>query len=301
MTENNPLRIGIIGGTGVEEALGITARDAVFPDTPFGKPSAPITQANWEGCNLLILKRHGEGHLYNPSKVPYRANIFALKTLGVTHIIATGATGSLQEHMHPGDLCIVDQVIDKTYKRDNTFYEKAAVHCELAEPFCPVMRQWLLDSSQGVTDAEGKPVTVHRSGTYVCMEGPAFSTKAESNMHRQWGADLIGMTCMPEAKLAREAEMAYALIALPTDYDCWKEHETYASHADLLSEIIANLKRASAASIALIKQALKNTQPLRDTPSPAHSALALGIWSNKAMIDKDEVARLAPLWGKYFE
>jgi len=298
MTSNPQVKIGIIGGTGMEQALGIEKGEKAHPDTPFGKPSAPLTLTNWHGIDIAILKRHGEGHTIPPSSLPFRANIFAMKLLGVTHIVATGATGSLREDIAPGDLVIVDQVIDKTYKRANTFYERAAVHLELAEPFCPMMRQWLLDAA-GRLDGEYNG-TVHRTGTYVVMEGPAFSTRAESHMHRQWGGDLIGMTAMPEAKLAREAEIAYALIGLPTDYDCWRPHETYDTHSDLLSVIMANLSKASTAGYDLIKTALQDIAALKDQPSPAHDALKLAIWSDKSKLDPVEVEKLKPLWGKYF-
>ncbi len=300
MAEDIPLRIGIIGGTGVEEALGAEAGRVVEPHTPFGSPSGPITLTQWQGVELAILRRHGPGHGHNPSNVPYRANIFALKTLGVTHIIATGATGSLDENVHPGELVLVDQVIDKTFRRAGTFYDRAAVHIEMAEPFCPVLRRWLLDAAGRLRDEAGEPVTVHDGGTYVCMEGPAFSTRAESHLHRAWGAQLIGMTAMPEARLAREAEIAYALIALPTDYDCWKPHETYGEHGDLLSQIMANLKRSTQMSLALIREALADVAALRRRPSPAHEALKLAIWTDRTTIPNSEVERLAPLWGRYF-
>lgn len=290
----NP-RIGIIGGSGLGAALGAEQGKAHDIDTPFGKPSSPIVTANWQGVDVAILQRHGIGHTLYPSQVPYRANIYALKSLGVTHIVASGATGSLREHIKPGDIVIADQIIDKTNKRANTFYDSAAVHVELAEPFCPVMRKWLLD-----TAARQANITVHDGGTYVCMEGPAFSTKAESNMHRQWGGDLIGMTCMPEAKLAREAEIAYALVALPTDYDCWRPHEAGQSPQALLQEIIGNLKHATANSVVLIKEALRNIEPLRTHPSPAHNALALAIWTDKTHIAVPDRARLDLLWGRYF-
>ncbi|MCC7145712.1 MAG: S-methyl-5'-thioadenosine phosphorylase [Phycisphaeraceae bacterium] len=292
------IKIGIIGGSGLGEALGAETGKTVWPDTPFGAPSSPLTLTTWQGVDIAILQRHGPGHIHPPSFVPYRANIFALKSLGVTHIIASGATGSLREDIAPGDLVIVDQVIDKTHRRPGTFYEKAAVHVELAQPFCPVMRQWLLGAAgKMAADFTGK---IHPRGTYVCMEGPAFSTKAESLMHRQWGGDLIGMTAMPEAKLAREAEIAYALIALPTDYDCWKPHDPNVPQMELLSEIIGNLKKASAAGIALIKAALTDVSSLRQQPSPAHEALKLAIWSDKTKIPPEEIKKLAPLWGRYF-
>jgi 5'-methylthioadenosine phosphorylase len=299
------LKIGLIGGSGLGETFTASGNDAVKAthelDTPFGRPSGPITVVEWSGVEVCLLQRHGPGHVLNPAAVPYRANVFALKQLGVTHLLASGATGSLREHLHPGELVLVDQFVDKTDGRPRTFFEQAAVHVEFAEPCCPVMRGWL-KAAAGRMDS---PVTVHDSGTYVCMEGPSFSTRAESDWHRQLGGDLIGMTALPEARLAREAEMAYALIAMPTDYDCWKPHPSGGpgnpGKQDLLMEIIGNLKKATAANLALIRAALADLSPLRDQPSPAHCALALGIWSDKSMLDPEEVERLGPLWGKYFD
>jgi 5'-methylthioadenosine phosphorylase len=292
----------------------------------------------WEGLPVLFLSRHGPGHGLDPSQVPYRANIFALKKLGCTHIIASGAVGSLREEFKPCDLVVPDQIIDKTSKRANTFYDKAAVHVEFAEPFDPVLRRILLEEglkedseTRGLGDAEtgtaavnsssSVPVSprppvspsfaVHARGCYVCMEGPAFSTRAESLMHRLWGGDLIGMTCMPEARLAREAEIGYALIALVTDYDCWrkpvakKDADAAApgpDAAELLKEIIANLKAASDNAASLIGRALRRiaVNPQELAASPALGALKLAIWSDKARIPRDQVELLAPLWMKYF-
>ncbi len=293
------LKIGLIGGSGLGAALGAEQGERVEVDTPFGKPSSAIVQTEMSGTEVAILQRHGPGHTLNPSQVPYRANIYALKQLGVTHIVASGATGSLREDIEPKHLVVPDQVIDKTVGRANTFYEKAAVHVEMSEPFCPVMRRWLLEAAAGLNH-----LTAHSGGTYVCMEGPAFSTRAESHMHRQWGGDLIGMTAMPEAKLAREAEMAYAMVSLPTDYDCWRPRPTGVEPQDpamLLKEIIGNLEAATANSIELIRAALKDVSLLYENESPAHDALALAIWSDKAQIDRDEVKRLSVLWGRYFE
>lgn len=290
-----PVRIGIIGGTGLDQALGAEGGQSTTVDTPFGAPSAPLVLTRWQDVDIVLLQRHGPGHVLNPSEVPYRANIFALKQLGVTHIVASGATGSLRENIHPGELVIIDQVIDKTHKRASTFYDHAAVHVSFAEPFCPVMRRWLLEAASRLAGTK-----VHDGGTYVCMEGPAFSTAAESHMHRAWGGDLIGMTCMPEAKLAREAEIAYAMVALPTDYDCWKPHDPNVPAGDLLTEIIGNLNKASAAGIALIKAALTDLSPLRQQPSPAHEALKLAIWSDKTKIDPAQIKRLDVLWGSRF-
>jgi 5'-methylthioadenosine phosphorylase len=290
------IKIGLIGGTGLGQALGAEEGERILVDTPFGQPSAPLIATHWDGAEVVLLARHGIGHTFNPSVVPYRANIYAMKKLGVTHIVASGATGSLRDHIKPRDLVIADQVIDKTCKRPNTFYEHGAIHVEFAEPFCPVMRRWLLDAAEGL---EG--ITVHDGGCYVCMEGPAFSTKAESNMHRIWGADIVGMTCMPEAKLAREAEIAYALLALPTDYDCWRPHDPNISSQQLLEEIIGNLNHATDNSVKLLKRALADVTALQATPSPAHDALRLGIWSTKERLSVAEIERLDLLWGRYFQ
>lgn len=289
------VKIGIIGGTGLGEALGAESGQWHQIETPFGRPSAPILQTQLQGQSVVVLQRHGAGHMLSPSQVPYRANIFALKSLGVTHILASGATGSLRQHYAPGDLVIVDQLIDKTHCRVSTFYKCAAVHVEFADPFCPVMRQWLLDAATRMEDFR-----VHDGGTYVCMEGPAFSTRAESQLHRSWGGDLIGMTAMPEAKLAREAEMAYALIAMPTDYDCWKSHNPGTDRQALLEEIMTNLERATRGNIGLMKAAIEDLSMLEHHRSPAHTALDLAIWSAKSSIDRAEVERLAILWGRHF-
>jgi 5'-methylthioadenosine phosphorylase len=299
MDPDAAIRIGIIGGSGVGESLidGMSPTDMATRevDTPFGSPSAPIVTGRYGDVDVALLQRHGAGHVLNPACVPYRANIHALKQIGCTHIVASGATGSLREEIAPGDVVICDQLIDRTDGRPRTFYERAAVHVEFADPFCPVTRDWLI-AAGGRLDG----TTIHRKGTYVCMEGPSFSTRAESNMHRQWGADLVGMTALPEARLAREAEIAYALIALPTDYDCWRPRAAGHEGASLLEEIIDNLERATRASIDLVKAALADVGPLRARPSPAHAALAQAIWSNPGAIDPAEVERLSVLWGDRF-
>src|SRR5918993_1210570 len=227
------IKIGLIGGSGLGQALlRQTDGNRHEVDTPFGRPSDAVLETQWAGVPVFFLSRHGPGHTLSPSQIPYRANIFALKQLGVTHVIASGAVGSLREEFRPRDLVIPDQTIDKTHRRPSTFFEKAAVHVELSEPFCPVLRRTIIEvaKDEPVTvesPAEAPPKVaasfkVHDRGCYVCMEGPAFSTRAESLMHRLWGGDLIGMTAMPEAKLAREAEISYALVALVTDYDSWR-------------------------------------------------------------------------------
>lgn len=289
------IKIGLIGGSGLGDALGAEDGERRVLETPFGSPSSDLIETSWNGVDIAILQRHGPGHVFSPTRVPYRANIYALKAVGCTHVVASGATGSLREYIQPGEIVIADQVIDKTTRRANTFFEGAAVHVEFAEPFCPVTRQWLLNAANELSD-----VKVHEGGTYVCMEGPAFSTRAESEMHRQWGGDLIGMTVMPEAKLAREAELAYALVALPTDYDCWKPHDSKVEPQKLLEEIIGNLNSAVEMSVNLLKAALADVSMLEATPSPASEALKLAIWSSKSDIARAEVERLDVLWGHYF-
>jgi 5'-methylthioadenosine phosphorylase len=335
------LRVGLIGGSGLGEALAAGGAEGVKRhaiDTPFGRPSDAIVETAWDGVPVFLLSRHGPGHLLNPSRVPYRANIFALKSLGCTHVLASGAVGSLREEYKPTELVIPDQLIDKTHQRDTTFFENVAVHVEFAEPFDPVVRRIVLEAARegsvGVSEYRGvgvdsstptsphpdtptPPLTVHDRGCYVAMEGPAFSTRAESLMHRLWGGDLIGMTAMPEAKLAREAEMGYALIALVTDYDCWrrpapsavegkpatKDTQEKADPFVLLKEIIGNLKTASDNAMRLMRRtvALMSQREGELAASPALRALELGIWSDRTRIPPQEIERLRPLWGKYFE
>jgi 5'-methylthioadenosine phosphorylase len=301
------LKIGLIGGTGLGQALHGTEGTRHELDTPFGHPSDAIIETTWEGVPVLILSRHGPGHLINPSQIPARANLFALKQLGCTHILASGAVGSLREEFRPRDLVIPDQVIDKTHRRPNTFFEKAAVHVEFAEPFCPILRQIMLEAAKA---APGQDHAVHDRGCYVCMEGPAFSTRAESLMHRLWGGDLIGMTVLPEAKLAKEAEIPYAIVTLVTDYDCWRNKPVPPAAAtnsfdphELLKEIIGNLKVATENAIGLMRRtvALMGQRREQLEQCPARHALELAIWSDKSRIDPQEVQRLSPLWMKYFE
>ena len=305
------IKVGVIGGSGLGQALAEQTEGRRHEiDTPFGRPSDAVVETEWAGLPVLFLSRHGPGHLLSPSQVPYRANVFALKALGCTHVISSGAVGSLREEFKPRALVVPDQIIDKT-RRPGTFFERAAVHVEFAEPFCPVMRQILLDAGKELSEPNPEAVAVHDRGCYVVMEGPAFSTRAESLMHRLWGGDLIGMTAMPEAKLAREAEMAYAMVCLVTDYDCWRQKPPTAEQARqetadphvLLKEIIANLDAATASAVRLIRKAVELMAARREQlqQSPARRALELAIWSDKSKIPAEEVQRLAPLWLKYFE
>ncbi|MBK9519422.1 MAG: S-methyl-5'-thioadenosine phosphorylase [Anaeromyxobacter sp.] len=286
--------VGVIGGTGLGEALGSLGQGEVREvETPFGRPSGPITLTEVGGVPVALLSRHGEGHLLNPSQVPYRANIYALKTLGVTHVLASGAVGSLREEVAPRHLVIPDQVIDRTFRRAGTFFDDLAVHVELASPFCGSLRNALVKGGAGF------PARIHQGGTYVCMEGPQFSTRAESELHRSWGASLIGMTVMPEAKLAREAELCYALVALPTDYDCWKPHPANLEQAKLIEEILANVKIATQSALDLVRRSIPHVAALAEKPCACQSALALGIWSERSRIPAEARDRLKVILGKY--
>ncbi|MEN8127304.1 MAG: S-methyl-5'-thioadenosine phosphorylase [Planctomycetota bacterium] len=285
--------IGIIGGTGLGDALSARLKDVLLEDmdTPFGKPSSPILIGKLGSARIAFLARHGSGHRRNPGRVPYAANIFALKKLGVTALIASGAVGSLQQEIAPGHLVLVDQFIDKTFRRQNTFFDQfGAVHCEFAQPCCKRLREQLMLAAERID------TVTHADGTYVCMEGPQFSSRAESLMHRQWGADLIGMTAMPEAKLAREAQMCYALVALASDYDCWREHDPSVGKQGLLEEIIGNLNKATQNAVALIEQVLKSDSPLCDDTCECRKSLELAVWTDADTIDSQINSALAPLF-----
>ena len=286
--------VGLIGGTGLGDALAEEAgAETVEVETPFGPPSAPVRMTEIEGRRVAVLARHGEGHRLNPSRVPYRANVFALKRLGVTHVVASTACGSLSETIAPRDLVVCDQVIDRTLRPGKTFFEALAVHVPLADPFCPALRGLLVQCGMEMD------TIVHPGGTYVCMEGPQFSTRAESHLHRQWGADLVGMTAMPEAKLAREAELCYALVGIPTDYDCWKPHEPGDNPDQILESILANVQAGTDAANRLMKAAVARIEEAAGTGCGCGSALARAIWTDKAAIDAETLQRLKPLIGKY--
>ena len=290
------MRVGIIGGTGLDEVVRRQVDgQAEMAAGPFGRPSAPLIVGDWQGVPIAFLPRHGSGHVHSPSTLPYRANIYALKSVGCTHVIASGAVGSLRETIEPRHLVVVDQVIDKTSKRASTFFDQyLVVHAEFADPFCHSLRQRLLKA------AEGLGARVHSQGTYVCMEGPQFSTKSESLLHRQWGGDLIGMTVMPEAKLAREAEMCYALVALATDYDCWRPHRS-GEKQELLKEIIANMDAASSSATELIARAVGSFAQSPPAACRCQSAMDLAIWSDLAQVDPAARGRYGVLLEKHLK
>ncbi len=243
--------IGIIGGTGLYDPRLLKNAEEVGVDTPYGPPSDSITVGELNGRRVAFLPRHGKKHTIRPTAVNYRANIFAMKKLGVTRIIAPSAVGSLKEEYRPGDIVFVDQFIDRTTRREQTFYTDDKVcHISVADPMCPQIRKELADA------AARSGIDAHATGTYVCIEGPRFSTKAESRLFRSWGADVIGMTLVPECVLAREAEICYATVATVTDYDVWKDHPVSADEVlgtmrgniekvkRLIAEVVANMPEA---------------------------------------------------------
>ncbi len=285
--------VGIIGGTGLGDALAEQIADVEFHDidTPFGRPSTAILVGRIGQKRVAFLNRHGKGHKLSPSEVPFAANIFALKKLGVHTVIGSGAVGSLRDQIAPGNLVIVDQFIDKTFKRTNSFFAGfAAVHCEMAEPGCRRVRKILIDTAKDID------IKTHPKGTYVCMEGPQFSTRAESLMHQSWGGDLIGMTAMPEAKLAREAQICYALIGLASDYDCWKPHGAQKNKQILLKEIIGNLQAATSNCLELIKAVLTSERELVCEDCHCRNSLDLAVWTDQSQIKMADEEKLKVLF-----
>ena len=281
-------RIGIIGGSGLYKMEGMAEVEKVKVSTPFGKPSDAIILGNLEGVKVAFLPRHGEGHRISPSELPAKANIYALKSLGVERIISVSAVGSLKEELEPLDVVIPDQLIDATKGRASTFFTDGIVgHVSLAEPFCPVLSRALLEAS---TKVEAK---VHKGGIYLVMEGPQLSTKAESQLYRSWGADVIGMTALPEAKLAREAEICYATLALVTDYDCW--HPSYESVTAAM--ILTNLRKGIDTITRILKLLLPFVPQNRDCACA--SALEYAIATETKYIPKEKRKELGLLIGKY--
>lgn len=280
-----PIEIGVIGGSGIYSVSGVEVIAEMEVETPFGPPSSPILHARVGGRDVAFIARHGKGHRHNPTHVPYRANVFAMKALGVKTLYSVSAVGSLREELAPRDFVLPDQLIDRTRLRTGTFFDDMAVHVGFAEPFCGRLRAHITDSAAGL------PVTVHNGGTYVCMEGPLFSTRAESHLYRSWGASIIGMTALPEAKLAREAEICYATVALVTDYDVWKDE--HVSVEMVLATLKANAENANALLIRLIQTASP------DDGCACRSALANAIMTAPQLITDPMRARYGPLLDRY--
>ena len=285
--------VAIIGGSGLYEIEGIQETEEVTLETPFGPPSAAIVRGKLSDIEVLFLARHGKGHRFMPTEVNARANIFALKLLGAKWCIGIGAVGSLREDYKPGDFIVPEQVIDRTRLRNNTFFGQGIVaHVGFADPFCAIARKHLYDAA--FEKREELAFSVHNSGTYVCMEGPAFSTRAESNLYRQWQADIVGMTVLPEAKLAREAELAYANLSFVTDYDCWREHGDDVDVAAILEILHHSTDNAKKILPGAIKR-LATAEP----SVYAANALATAILTDLSSTSTETLERLKPLLGRY--
>ncbi len=283
-------RIGIIGGSGLYEMDGLSGVREMELDTPFGKPSDAIILGELDTVKVAFLPRHGRGHRFSPTQVPARANIYALKTLGVERIISVSAVGSLREELRPLDLVVPDQLIDRTRQRASTFFDGGLVaHVGFADPFCADLGDVLYDAARRCN------AVAHMGGTYVVMEGPAFSTRAECNVYRTWGADVIGMTALPEAKLAREAEICYATLACVTDYDCWRE----ATEVVTVEMVVANLMKNVSTSRAILREALPRI-PL-ERSCPCASALESAIITSRDRIPQETRETMRPIIGKYLE
>ncbi|MDH5752787.1 MAG: S-methyl-5'-thioadenosine phosphorylase [Deltaproteobacteria bacterium] len=282
------MKIGILGGSGLYELEGLENIGQTAVNTPFGRTSDDITSGTLDGKEVMFIPRHGRGHRLLPSEVPFRANVWALKSLGVTHLISVSAVGSLQEEIEPGHLVFPDQFIDRTFMRPSTFFGGGVVaHVQFGDPVCGHLREELCRSAAELG------IRHHPRGTYICMEGPAFSTRAESFMYRSWGGTIIGMTNIQEAKLAREAEMCFATIALATDYDCWHESEEEVSVEAVLEVMRSNI----ATSKKLLSKVIRSIDEERDCP--CHSAMQYAILTARDQISPTARKNLEPIIGKY--
>lgn len=278
--------LGVIGGSGLYQMPGLTAMEPLTAATPFGEASDGIVRGRLGETTVVFLPRHGRAHSNSPSTLNYRANIYALKSLGVTHVLSVSAVGSLREEIAPGDLVVPHQFIDRTSLRATTFFDRDVVaHVSMADPVCPLMAAAVAEA------ARSTGANTHVGQTYVCIEGPRFSTRAESRLFRQWGADIIGMTNVPEAFLAREAELPYATLALATDYDSWREHDE--AHVDQIMAVMAkNVSRAQAV-VRHLAAALPDV-----SASPARGALKYAVMTRWESVPAEARARYALLLGE---
>jgi 5'-methylthioadenosine phosphorylase len=285
-------KIGIIGGSGLYQMAALKNVEEVSVETPFGMPSDKLIVGELEGIKVAFLARHGRNHHLTPSEVPYRANIYAMKQIGVEYLISASAVGSLQAEVKPLDLVLPDQFLDRTRSRVSTFFGEGIVgHITFGDPICNRLSSVIAEAIQGLNL---KDISLHRGGTYVCMEGPAFSTKAESNMYRTLGGTIIGMTNLPEAKLAREAEIAYATLALVTDYDCWhSDHDSVT-----VDMVIANLHKNAENAQRVIQETVKRLAA-NYFVSEAHSALKYAIITPLDKVPDNTKQKLALLLNKY--
>lgn len=283
-------KIGIIGGSGLYDIEGIKITNERTVETPYGEPSCKIKEGELGGREIVFLPRHGKGHRIQPHEINYRANIFAMKVLGVERIISVSAVGSMREQIHPGDLVVIDQFIDRTKMRHQTFFGDGLVaHVPFADPVCPHLAEKLFKAGREIG------ASIHKGGSYVCIEGPMFSTRAESNIYRSWGATVIGMTNYQEAKLAREAEICYSTVALVTDYDCWHESEESVDIEQIINVMNKNVSTA--------KSMIKTVMSYIDEGKfcNCHKALKGGILTEKSYIPEETKKKLKPIIGKYVE
>ena len=281
------MKVGIIGGSGLYNLKELEKVDKVQLDTPFGKPSSDFLTGEVHDIPVIFIPRHGLGHVLLPTEIPFRANIWGLKKLGVTHLISVGAVGSLREEYRPLDMVVPNQIIDRTYQRDQTFFDQGVVaHIAFSDPFCPSLSELLYEISSN------SGVNVHGGGTLVVMEGPAFSTRAESNMYRSWGADIIGMTTLPEAKLAREAEICYSTLACVTDYVCWRE----ATEPVTIEMVVANLQTNVSESIRILRQLIPIIPSGRNCG--CGSALQDAVLTSKTQVPQNVKEQFESMFGR---
>jgi 5'-methylthioadenosine phosphorylase len=282
--------VGVIGGSGLYQMPGLEKVREIRVTTPFGRPSDAFITGTLAGAQVVFLPRHGRGHVALPTEVNFRANIFAMKKLGVERIISVSAVGSLQEEIAPGHVVIPDQFIDRTTQRPSTFFGRGIVaHVSFADPVCAALCETIARA------AREERASVHHRGTYLCMEGPQFSTRAESRLYRTWGADVIGMTNLQEAKLAREAEICFGTVALATDYDCWNEA---AGDVDI-EHVLAVLKQNVDLAQRIIRRAV--TRPPSARSCACGSALANAIITDRKKIPRKTIQALKPIIGKYIK
>jgi len=283
--------LGVIGGSGFYQMKGIGGIEEIDVLTPFGRPSDPFFRGTIGECEVVFLSRHGRGHRLMPSEINFRANIYGLKKLGVDHLVSVSTAGSMREELKPGDLVVPGQFIDHTFKRPSTFFGDGIVgHVSLADPVCPALAHEL---AEAVRETGSQ---VHEGGAYLCIEGPQFSTRAESNLYRHWGADVISMTAMQEARLAREAEICFAALVLVTDYDCWHESVAAVDIGEILRVMKLNVDRAQSAVANLARRIAGR---VRQCACP--EALRGGIVTDRAVIPLRVAADLAPIIGKYLK
>jgi len=280
--------VGVMGGSGLYQMEGLEEVQTVALKTPFGDPSDSFVVGRLEGVKVAFLPRHGKGHRIQPSSLNFRANIYGMKMLGVQSIIGVSAVGSMKESIHPGDMVIPNQFIDQTKGRPNTFFSDGIVgHISFADPVCPVLSQVLFQAAKEIG------FTAQKDGTYLCIEGPQFSTRAESRLYRSWGVDIVGMTNLPEAKLAREAEICYATIAFVTDYDCWDEEAGEVS----VGEILRILAKSTKTAKSIIRHAVKQLPEKRECVCA--TALKHAFVTGKKHIPEKTKKDLEPIIGKY--